>query len=107
MAAPELSTMPPPTGLTIGAWRERAICRNHPRLPPSTWDDTAPGEGGRRGDARAARVQLAKAVCRTCPVATQCLADVDLRFDEGIRGGEDLRDVRAARRRERRVATTS
>lgn len=83
-----------------GEWRARAVCRNHPRLKPVTWDDH-PGPGHRETtDERAKRTAAAKAVCwNECPVRQPCLDDVDLNHDEGIRGGRDLRALRAARRR--------
>lgn len=85
----------PPT--PDGNWRARAACFKHPRLKPSTWDDTC---GREPDDVRTQRIAAAKTVCRTeCPVRQQCLDDVDLRHDEGVRGGEDLRDLRTARRR--------
>lgn len=91
-----------PVGTLDGEWRDHALCRNHPSVPPETWDDTllnAKGEAKERNGKREARVERAKAVCDRCPVRLACLADVDLDFDEGIRGGVDLRDMKAARRR--------
>lgn len=84
-----------------GQWRDEAACFGHPTLPAHTWDDTAPGEGAGHIAAREARIHRAKNVCRTCPVKAECATDVDLDYDEGVRGGEDLRDVRAAARRAR------
>ncbi|TFV90418.1 WhiB family transcriptional regulator [Blastococcus sp. CT_GayMR16] len=92
---------PPPPELTTGAWRDRAACHDHPRLKPAAWDDGIVGihETVQR---RAKRIGRAKAVCRTeCPVRWEVLAAVNLDYDEGIRGGEDLRDLKAARRRAR------
>lgn len=80
------------------SWRERALCLGHD-LPPQTWDDTVGDyEIGDREHAsmRAARVERAKSVCRRCPVIDDCLRDVDLKWDEGVRGGVDLRELRAA-----------
>lgn len=102
MTAPGTSprSTPPPWAVTAGSWRARAACRDHPRLKPAAWDDS-PGPGYRETtETRAKRISAAKAVCRAeCPVRVPCLADVDLSYDEGVRGGEDLRDVRAAARR--------
>lgn len=102
MTAPGTSprSTPPPRAVTTGSWRAQAACRDHPRLKPSAWDDS-PGPGHREtAETRAKRIAAAKAVCRKeCPVREACLADVDLFYDEGVRGGEDLRDVRAAARR--------
>ena len=93
---------PPPLAVTTGSWRPLAACLRHPHVPASAWDDM-PGPGRQEGPGgREQRVARAKAVCRTeCPVREACLADVDLDYDEGIRGGEDLRDLKAARRRAR------
>ena len=93
---------PPPLQVTTGVWRDAAACRNHPRLPASAWDD-APGPGRRETDGgRAARIAAARAVCRTeCPVRQACLDDVHLDYDEGVRGGEDLRVLKAARAKRR------
>lgn len=96
---------PPPLALTAGGWRRDARCRKHPTLPATTWDD-APGPGHRElTEVRDARIALAKKVCRTeCPVRQQCLRDVDLRYDEGVRGGEDLREIKAEMRRAQKKA---
>jgi len=78
-------------------WRNRAACLNHPTVPPWTFDDQA-GNGKEDSAARARRIATAVAVCKGCPVRDACLADVDLRFDEGVRGGVDLRKLRAKQR---------
>lgn len=108
MTAPGSSprSTPPPLAVTTGEWRSHAACHNHPSLPAVTWDDD-PGVGRREtGDQRAQRTARARKVCRTqCPVREQCLGDVDLDYDTGIRGGEDLRDLRAARRRAKYAAS--
>lgn len=88
---------PPLNFVRPGGWRERAACRRHPQLPPQTWDDSlgAEGESRESADGRAKRVAKAIAVCNTeCPVKAFCLATVDLRYDEGVRGGIDLRRLR-------------
>lgn len=91
---------PPPRTVptAIEAWRDAAACLGH-KLPPATWDDY-PGFGQREDDVtRAKRTAAAKAVCWTeCTVREACLAAVDLDADEGIRGGKDLRELRAARK---------
>lgn len=96
-------TPPPITLVQLGGWRDRAVCRNHPTLPASTWDDSVPADG--RGGAlshRRDRIASAIAVClNSCPVVDECRAAVDLDYDEGVRGGEDIRDLWAATRRRR------
>lgn len=90
-------TAPPAGHVRIDSWRDHAACNQHPTLPPSTWDDVSDGDGaGRPGTdtRRARRISTAKAVCDGCPVKNECLADVDLAFDDGVRGGIDLRDLR-------------
>jgi hypothetical protein len=86
------------TSLTPGGWRDRAACDNHPTLPPATWDDHVDDETGPQ---RVKRVAAAKAACRACAVRAECMADVELEFDSGVRGGEDLREVRWAKSRGR------
>lgn len=96
---------PPPPELTAGNWRNRAACHNHPRLKPTAWDDDLVGVRETAKN-REKRIKAAKTVCRTeCPVRQQCLDDVDLDYDEGVRGGEDLRDVRSAARRAKWAAS--
>jgi hypothetical protein len=95
-----ISVTPPPADLIRpGGWRDQAACHNHPTLPAATWDDTTTTDDGRRGDkSRAARIAAAIDVCKTCPVRIPCLDDADLRWDEGVRGGVDLRDLRRHRK---------
>lgn len=83
-------------------WRNKAACRDHETLLPQAWDDVTCDDNGRRetGRQRAMRVAAAKTVCDTeCPVKHACLAAVDLRWDEGVRGGIDLRNLRRPKRR--------
>lgn len=96
---------PPPITLTTGEWRAHAACHDHPRLKAAAWDDGILGVR-EPGEQRAKRIAAAKAVCwNECPVRQQCADAVDLDYDEGVRGGEDLRDVRADRRRARWAAS--
>ena len=71
-------------------WQLNAACRGM----ASTWFFHPPDE---RGDARDSRINNAKAVCRTCPVLTDCLTHA-LTIPEpyGIWGGlsEDERAQR-------------
>lgn len=51
---------------------------------------------------RRADVAAAKALCRTCPVAAECLSDALARADEfGIWGGLDEHERREARKQQR------
>lgn len=93
--APPRSTPPAFRLIHSDGWRDRAACANHPTLLPRTWDDE--DELDRRS-ARPKRIAAAIAACRTCPVAVPCLADVDLDYDRGVRGGIDLRQLLEARR---------
>lgn len=63
-------------------WREQAACNNHPRGP--LWDETVHGETRTQ---QVARHKAAIRICKGCPVASECLADVDWSVDEGVRGG--------------------
>lgn len=90
-------TVSPPIDLIRpDSWRDRAACHDHQQLPASAWDDSVHGETDR---SRARRIAAAIAVCGTCPVRDACLADVDPRFDEGVRGAVDLRAHRRNRRK--------
>lgn len=88
---------PPASHVQVDSWRDRAACNNHRTLPASTWDDSSEGDKTGRASHREERIERAKAVCRTCPVKDPCLATVDLAFDNGVRGGVDLRQLRTAR----------
>lgn len=88
----------PPVDLAREPWRLLAACAHHPTLTESTWDDHLTEE--REHPARRAeRVATAIAVCNTCPVRLPCLRDVNLEWDSGIRGGIDLRTLKAKKRR--------
>ncbi|MFT3854792.1 MAG: WhiB family transcriptional regulator [Ilumatobacteraceae bacterium] len=72
-----LATLHPP------AWHADAACREHPEL---TW---FPARGG------AADVAAAVAICDTCLVRDECLADADQRHERlGIWGGTTARQRR-------------
>lgn len=92
---------PPPVDLARESWRDRAACRNHPTLRPSTWDDSVMDEQGcYGGEQRTRRIAAAIAVCNHhCPVRMECLRDTNLEWDDGVRGGIDLRDLREAQKR--------
>ena len=80
-----------PTGLSGDPggppdWRDQALCA---QSDPEAWFPEA-GE----------RAELAKAICRTCPVQAPCLAYALGRPGlRGIWGGLSERERRAARRR--------
>ena len=96
------STPPPADLIPPGeSWRDQAACFGHPRLLPSTWDDENEHDRGR--GTRQKRIAAAIAVCNTCPVRLQCLDDVDLDYDRGVRGGIDLRELLYARMTAARV----
>lgn len=99
MTAPRYQPVPWPR-IPPETWREQAACRDHPTLLPQAWDDSVTEDGaGGPESRRAKRVAAAIAVCKGCPVRDACLADVDLAYDEGVRGGVDLRELRAAQKR--------
>jgi hypothetical protein len=81
-------------------WRSEAACLDHPDIPPAFFDDTLGDDEHRETrKERSERIERAKAVCRTCPVMSECLRAVDLEWDSGVRGGLDLRELREKRRR--------
>lgn len=60
------------------------------------WDATVDGES----DAERVRRQAAGLrFCGRCPVRSECLASVDLRHDDGIRGGHVLPTIHDSDRR--------
>lgn len=96
-----VSVTPPPIGtFRPDSWRDSALCANHPTVPASAWDDNREGET--EWD-RGRRIATAIAVCGDCPVRAECGLDVDLEWDEGVRGGVDLRKIRH-RRKPRQVS---
>ena len=83
-------------------WREQAACQDRNRFPDaSLWDDMR-GDGREEmenAQQRQARIAQAKAVCRRlCPVMAECAATIDIQWDEGVRGGVDIRELREARK---------
>lgn len=66
------------------AWRALAACAGHPE---PLWDESVYGETRPQ---QIARHNDAVAICGTCPVRSQCLADVNWSIDEGVRGGRLL-----------------
>lgn len=68
-------------------WREKAACARSADL--TLWDGQR--DVGESERARESRQAQAKTTCRAqCPVREACAADVDWRFDEGVRGGHVL-----------------
>lgn len=78
--------------MPIQEWRERALCRKYdPELFYPSSDERSP-----KGQTDRAR---AKAICRRCPVAADCLAyALETREDYGVWGGMSESDRRALRR---------
>lgn len=68
----------------IETWREHAACAGNDE---PLWDETVYGES--RTD-QTARHKAAKAICKGCPVTSQCWAAVNWSIDEGVRGGRLL-----------------
>lgn len=96
------TSMPDVPLIRPGTWREHAACRNHPHLPPEVWDDSL--AGSECAVDRGNRIRAAQWVCKhRCQVRQECLADVDLHYDDGVRGGVDLRDLRREGREFRRL----
>jgi hypothetical protein len=78
-------------------WLEKAKCAGHGE---PLWDGFVDGESAKQ---RAMRHERGKAVCRRCPVAMECLLAVDTRFDDGIRGGHLLPDLKSPKVTEREI----
>lgn len=86
-------------------WRIQAACQDHPVLRPEAWDDSVDGDRAEGGERRVKRIAAAVDVCRNeCPVCAECLRDADLEWDEGVRGGVDLRQLREAQKRKGRAS---
>lgn len=91
--------------LAIEPWRAEAACYENKWLSPSAWDDSALGEGREDDEARKRRIAAAIHVCETqCPVRAECLRDVDLELDSGVRGGVDLRRLAESHRSRKPLA---
>lgn len=87
--------------ITIGPrdWTDRAACARS-GLPAWTWD--AEVRGDRIRAHHEARLERARAVCTTCPVAEPCIAEGLAGYAGGIRGRAifpDESDVPQRRRR--------
>lgn len=65
--------------------------------PSPLWDAYVHGETPRE---RAARQARALAFCWSCPVRAECAAAIDLKHDDGIRGGILLPTIRDKDRRD-------
>lgn len=74
-------------------WRRHAACSFSADL--TLWDAAVEGEQPEEKDQRH---ELAKKVCRACPVGEKCAETVDLRWDEGIRNGKALPEKKNATR---------
>jgi len=66
------------------SWRESAACAGHGK---PLWDESVFGESRTE---QVARHKAAIAVCKGCPVVSECYADVNWSIDEGVRGGRLL-----------------
>lgn len=80
----------------------RALCADHPRLPPATWDHEIDGEDEL---AQAARHQLAGEVCDACPLRRPCLEQGRAGYSGGVRGGHPFPDRVLDHRPDDRLAT--
>lgn len=89
---------PPVASHTIPEdWRHRAACRDE--YPELFFPASSPAS-----QRYTVEVAEAKAVCRRCPVASECLSHaLATRSDEGVFGGLDAEERRALRRAEPRV----
>ena len=72
--------------IPVGGWRLQAVCTTH--VNEMLWDERVDGE---TDDERVERHAVAKSICYLrCPVREQCGNSVDVKYDEGIRGGHRL-----------------
>lgn len=77
--------------IPLDSWRARAVCTE--RLKEQLWDDRVEGETDAQRDARHGR---GMAVCNvSCPVREECGDSVDVKYDEGVRGGHLLPSLHA------------
>lgn len=68
------------------AWHAKALCHPDYGHDPEIWFPE-----GRGGQTREAAIERAVAICRQCPVRTNCLADADEHRDNsGVWGGTDF-----------------
>jgi len=75
-------------------WMQRGLCRE---IPPATF---FPSDG--------VGVEVARGICATCPVKTQCLEyALENRIDHGVWGGCSERERRRILKRRRVAAATS
>jgi len=73
--------------IRVGGWRSRAACTE--RVAERLWDDRL--DDPETDKQRDQRHTQAKAVCNLqCPVRQQCSDEVNVKVDEGIRGGHLL-----------------
>ncbi len=73
------------------SWQQRAACKG-----PHSWLFFAPFEGGERKEEKRRRVADAKAICASCPVATECLEyALEIREPHGVWGGKSEIERRA------------
>jgi WhiB family redox-sensing transcriptional regulator len=83
----------------VRAWMDQAACLD---VDPELFFPSPPSQvwGGRYGDDRAQAVKAAIDVCKTCPVAAECL-DYGQRIGAttGVWGGFDFDDTRLWRKR--------
>lgn len=77
--------------IPMGGWRLQSACTA--RVNEMLWDERVDGE---TDEQRAERHTVARSICDLrCPVREQCGNAVDLKYDEGIRGGHRLPPLHA------------